>query len=537
MNLKEFKTKFIKLKEKGYIPSKRNGPTGIGYTLESSLGILENNNVKPDIEGAELKAHRTKEKSLITLFTFNNKAWKTPPLEAVRKYGSLDAIGRKGLYYTMFLKPNSAGLFIEVTKAAISVRHISGETIASWSLQNLTDRFIKKIPALIFVSAHTEERAGKEHFHFYRAQLMEGTSSELLENQFKEENILVDLRLHDKGTSARNHGTGFRVYEYKLPLLFKNYNMRYLITRNEKYDFLGQSYAAQYPNIHKYPATMIPQIGIELLKEVDIDNGKLFDPYCGSGSSFIAGLENDFSEMDGFDINPLAVLISRTKFSKIDINKVEIVKQNLRNDIYDFIKQEVNINNIQITQYNNIDYWFSKPVLQNLSILKYFISKINKDIQQIFLVPFSETIRECSYTRNNEFKLYRIKPEEVLQFTPDVFSVFFNKLNKAIEIYKKHYLPKINNAKISIHYSEFANVKKKYDVVLTSPPYGDSFTTVAYGQFSMFSNQWLGFENARQIDNMLMGGHNVKQIYNNSVITEYVKEISIKSKKRALEVS
>jgi hypothetical protein len=164
--------------------------------------------------------------------------------------------------------------------------------------------------------------------------------------------------------------------------------MKYLITRNEKYDFLGQSYATQYPNIHKYPATMIPQIGIELLKEINIYNGKLLDPYCGSGSSFTAGLENGFLEMDGFDINPLAVLISRTKFSKIDINKVEIIKQNLRDNIYDFIKREDNVNNIQITQYNNIDYWFSKTVLQNLSILKCFINKIDKNIQQIFLVPY-----------------------------------------------------------------------------------------------------------------------------------------------------
>jgi len=41
-------------------------------------------------------------------------------------------------------------------------------------------------------------------------------------NQFREENILVDLRLHDKGTMARNHGTGFRTYEDKLPLLFQS---------------------------------------------------------------------------------------------------------------------------------------------------------------------------------------------------------------------------------------------------------------------------------------------------------------------------
>ncbi len=145
-----------------------------------------------------------------------------PPLEAVKKYGSLDKDGRQGLYYTMSLKPNSAGLFLDVQKLEISVRHISGNIIATWQLKTLADRFMQKMPALLFVSAFTEERDGLEYFHFYRAQLMKGTSPELLADQFRAENILVDLRLHDKGTRARNHGTGFRAYEDKLPSLFQN---------------------------------------------------------------------------------------------------------------------------------------------------------------------------------------------------------------------------------------------------------------------------------------------------------------------------
>ena len=44
--------------------------------------------------------------------------------------------------------------------------------------------------------------------------------------------------------------------------------MKYQVIRNEKYDFAGQSYSAVYPNLHKYPATMLPQIGIEILKEL-----------------------------------------------------------------------------------------------------------------------------------------------------------------------------------------------------------------------------------------------------------------------------
>jgi len=217
----DFAEKFRKIREMGYVPSLRNGPTGIGFTLETLLGINENNDALPDIEGAELKAHRANSTNLITLFTFNNKAWKMPPLEAVKKFGSLDRNGRQGLYYTMSLKPNSAGLFLLVEKDKISVRHISGTIVVEWSLEALANRFIQKIPSLILVTAFTELRDDKEYFHFQRAQLMKDTTPELLRNQFESENILVDLRLHDKGTMARNHGTGFRAYEDKLPQLFR----------------------------------------------------------------------------------------------------------------------------------------------------------------------------------------------------------------------------------------------------------------------------------------------------------------------------
>jgi len=108
-----------------------------------------------------------------------------------------------------------------VTDYEIAVRHISGNIIAVWQLETLKQKFLSKIPALRFVQARTEERDGIEYFQFFRAQLMKGTNPSLLKNQFIQENILVDLRLHDKGTMARNHGTGFRTYENKLPLLLK----------------------------------------------------------------------------------------------------------------------------------------------------------------------------------------------------------------------------------------------------------------------------------------------------------------------------
>jgi 16S rRNA G966 N2-methylase RsmD len=283
---------------------------------------------------------------------------------------------------------------------------------------------------------------------------------------------------------------------------------------------------------------MLPQIGIELFKELKINKGKLLDPYCGSGSSFTVGLDRGLSEMYGFDINPLAVLISRTKFTKVNLDKIKFLRQRLRNRVYEFVKLEANLKTLETPKIYNIEFWFSKQVLQNLSVIKYFVDKIKeKDIKRMFLVPFSETVRECSYTRNEEFKLYRMKPEDIIHFNPDVFGVYFDKLNRAIEIYEKYYYPKLTDARIDISYSRFPKTENYYDVVLTSPPYGDSRTTVAYGQFSMFSNEWLGIKYARQIDYLLMGGKLGKEKYNRGVIADYIKRISRVSLKRSLEVS
>ena len=217
MTLEEFKKQFRIVKEKGFIKSIRKGPTGVGHTFERVMGLTENNLSVPDIDGIELKTHRDSSNSMITLLTFNNKAWLMNPLEAIKKYGSLDSKGRLGLYYTLSLTPNSAGLFLLVQKESISVQHTSGETIAEWNLDALQKRFKEKLPALMFVSAFIEERDGIEYFQYYRAQLMQNTNKELLADLFRTGDLLLDLRLHDKGTSARNHGTGFRTFEKKLP--------------------------------------------------------------------------------------------------------------------------------------------------------------------------------------------------------------------------------------------------------------------------------------------------------------------------------
>ena len=81
---------------------------------------------------------------------------------------------------------------------------------------------MQKSAGMVLVSADSEMRGEVEWFKYERARLLTGTSAEIIRQQLGEGNILVDLRLHDQGTRARNHGTGFRVREDKLIFLFKN---------------------------------------------------------------------------------------------------------------------------------------------------------------------------------------------------------------------------------------------------------------------------------------------------------------------------
>ena len=110
-------------------------------------------------------------------------------------------------------------------------------------------------------------------------------------------------------------------------------------------------------------------------------------------------------------------------------------------------------------------------------------------------------------------------------------------MNKAIDIYENFYYPKIKDAEIEISFNKFPKKENFYDVVLTSPPYGDSRTTVAYGQFSHFANEWMGIDYARQVDSMLMGGKSVKENYTHGIMGESIAMVEKVSNKRAKEVS
>jgi len=110
---------------------------------------------------------------------------------------------------------------------------------------------------------------------------------------------------------------------------------------------------------HTYPAKMIPQIADKLLDEFGRNAKILFDPYCGTGTSLVEGKIRNINSI-GFDLNPLALLIAKTKTTHIEEITLKLYLENFHKYIFEIIYEKGKRNNVLIPNYQNIDFWFSK---------------------------------------------------------------------------------------------------------------------------------------------------------------------------------
>lgn len=311
---------------------------------------------------------------------------------------------------------------------------------------------------------------------------------------------------------------------------------------DESWDFIGANTKKFTHCFHNYPAMMIPQVAERLLDKYGKNAETLFDPYCGTGTSLLeANLKNINSI--GTDLNPLARLIARAKTTKLNLQVLDLYLKEFSDFVFAIMFDIEKVNAV-IPVTKNTDYWFEKSVQEKLAIIKYFIGKIeDESASNFFKVAFSETVRESSWTRNSEFKMFRMTAEQIKRFKPDVFGLMQSKLarnRKGLKDFIEAAKGQASTKVFGFNSAERVELESEsIDVVVTSPPYGDSRTTVAYGQFSRLANEWLDVENATQIDGNLMGGKIYKSAcsFNLDLLNKAIEKISEVDRKRAAEVS
>ncbi len=296
---------------------------------------------------------------------------------------------------------------------------------------------------------------------------------------------------------------------------------------------------------HAYPAMMIPQIASRLIEKYGSQARRLFDPYCGTGTSLVEANVHGI-EAIGTDLNPLARLIAKAKTTPIPADVLDHYIREFSTMLLAIRLGKTDDESVELPNFPNIDFWFTEEVQKKLARLKSFIDSIDRpSVRRFFYVAFSETVRESSLTRNSEFKLYRLPKEKRERFRPDVYGIMEQKImrnrNGLLAFMQQRTEPvRARIFSFNTVHGVPANIlpQSSVDLILTSPPYGDSRTTVAYGQFSRLANQWLGFREASQLDKELMGGRplDLNGKFDIDVLDSVLDEIKARDERRAKDV-
>ena len=213
----------------GFIPTMRPGDTGIGYTLETLLGIAANSSSCPDFHGIELKSGRmgllkkTATGRHVTLFA------KTPEWDlglysarqALERFGYRDAkTARLQLFCSVDAKiTNTLGFKLDARSdddrlVNVNTRfNAKGEDVFLWVLGTLRSSFAAKHRETFWVGADSKKVGATEHFHFVQARHTRNPPISTFERLLANGGICVDLTMSEKGKAAvRDHGYLFRVY-------------------------------------------------------------------------------------------------------------------------------------------------------------------------------------------------------------------------------------------------------------------------------------------------------------------------------------
>ena len=256
--------------------------------------------------------------------------------------------------------------------------------------------------------------------------------------------------------------------------------------------------------LFQYPAMMVPQMQARILADIQAacpNIRTVCDPFAGSGTvmteAMIRGL--DFY---GQDINPLAVLLCRVKAGPFFIGALGDRAREVSSRINSDTGRQIDIE----SKYPGWRKWFREDVALSLSRIARAIRKELRDwSRRFFWVALAETIRLVSNSRTSTFKLHIRPADEIRKRRIDPLVVFRQIVDSNLGhlkqmrdlLWKGGHLSNgwyKGQARVALADSSIRCAHARgahYDLLVSSPPYGDNVSTVTYGQHAFLPLQWI----------------------------------------------
>lgn len=280
-------------------------------------------------------------------------------------------------------------------------------------------------------------------------------------------------------------------------------------------------------HLFQYPAMMVEEMQQDLLSvlsDMSETDGPVFDPFVGSGTVLGASM-NLGLDMVGWDINPLAILISKVKSGPFHLASF---KRSI-----DRIRVTYRVPESPEERFENWAHWFTDDVARSLTGLRFrIVDEPHLPARRFLWLVLAETVRLSSNSRTSTVKLHR-RPAHQIGSRPNPAALFFEiaarnlrRLSTAAQALRDkdlveagRYAGKVELQLGDTRELEWSGIRSSVQV--TSPPYGDNLTTVTYGQHAYLPLQWIDLEDidpaadrsclrtASEIDRRSLGGNQV----------------------------
>jgi hypothetical protein len=273
---------------------------------------------------------------------------------------------------------------------------------------------------------------------------------------------------------------------------------------SDYWSFRGNAFRQHAHGYFQYPAMMVPQMVGELLAAI-AEGGRreslhVYDPFVGSGTVLTEAMLQGM-HFTGQDINPLAILLCQAKtipfFDSALEEKVEAVLEISGEDESRAFEAD----------FPNLHKWFTDRAAAGLSRLRRAIRSEPMLWARRFLwVALAETVRLTSNSRTSTFKLHIRPKKEIDSDRPSPIQVFREVAERNLEhlhtqksiLEERGYIERGRyRSSVDVRIADSSKAENKptqrarFDVLVTSPSYGDNATTVPYGQHAYLPLQWI----------------------------------------------
>ena len=246
----------------------------------------------------------------------------------------------------------------------------------------------------------------------------------------------------------------------------------------------------------------------------------MLDPMCGSGTTLVEGNLAGYRAI-GFDLNPLSVMITRTKCSilrmdpKMLVDEHERLKVKVRGHASRSQGQRRSyFETLPLRDQRYLESWFAPRVLDDLDLIAANLEDLEPSpYRDLFWVCLSDVLRSVSWQKADDL---RVRREERPEANIDAIAEYLTRLDRTLRNVVAFLLEEgmRHDENFAVYNNDARQCAKvlgqqRVDAVITSPPYATALPYLDTDRLSLCYLKLLERDKHRAADYEMIGNREI----------------------------